>query len=113
MFKKNHLITTSLDSELIEELLPDFLSELTVEFENLLAHFNAGNQIQIKNTIHKIRGTAQVFGAFKIEQNAKEIEHVITEKNDFFLLEAIEKMRINIKQMNQEFINYTPQHSAA
>ena len=105
MINKEHFKTTSLDSDLLAELLPDFLKEITDEFENLLVYFNTGNLVKVKDIAHKIKGTSQTFGAFKVEEYAGQIERIIFENNGKSLKVPIDKLSINLKKINQEFNN--------
>lgn len=88
--------------ELLDELLPQFLKEITIEFNKLLSSFNIGNHEKVMEVAHKIRGTAQVFGAFEIEENAERIEKILAGNKRDSLLQSIEDLRNNIKKINQE-----------
>lgn len=103
MIYKEHFKTTSLDSEILEELLPQFIIEITNEFEKLLENFNSNNHQNVREIAHKIRGTTKVYGAFEIEKSAEQIEHFFLENNEDSLLESIEGMRKNIKRINKKF----------
>ena len=103
MVIEEHFIGTSLDTELVEELLPQFLSEMSSDFKNLLESFNRNNHTVVREVAHRMRGTAKVFGAFRIEKLAETVELRVVTEGQPFLLESIEELRTNIKIINQEF----------
>lgn len=103
MIKEEHFKTTSLDADLVDELLPQFLDEMSSEFQDLLDSFNRNDLENVKSIAHRMRGTAQVFGAYCIEENAEQIENFIIEDEGITLLEYIEELKLTVKKINQEF----------
>lgn len=101
MTKKEHFVNTSLDAEIVQELLPQFLQEINQEFEKLLQSFNLNDLNAVYEIAHKIKGATQSFGAHYIERNTKHILQMLEAKNTTHLIEAIENLRIEINQLIQ------------
>ncbi|MBL4708034.1 MAG: hypothetical protein JKY48_06305 [Flavobacteriales bacterium] len=101
MINNEQLITTSLDSEIVNELFPEFLKELSLESDKLLESFNLNDLVKVKEIAHKIIGVTQTFGAHHVKRNANNIIVIIDKNNGISLIEEIEDLRIGIRELKK------------
>lgn len=96
-------VTTSLDTDIVYELLPEFIDEIQNEFDKLLENFNNNRLPNVMEIAHKMNGASKSFGAFRIEQKTANIISTIKEKNGLLLIEAIESLKAEIGLLNKAY----------
>ena len=99
MIKEKYFKDTSLDQDIVDELLPEFIEEITEEFGNLLESFNLGNLSEVQKFAHKIKGVSECYGAHHVESSAKAIEESINANPHLLIIEKIESLRVAINDI--------------
>ena len=90
------------DSELLSELLYEFLSGLPAQIEELLRNVDANDAVSIDENAHRIKGTAKYLSAKALADAAYTLEKMGKEKN---LKNADDAIAI-LKKEYEKFHNY-------
>ena len=90
------LISRGIDEEIIEEIVPLFISDNKAVLEKLVAAVEAGNASEVRSYAHAIKGSAANVGAKRISEAALRLERKVSEKD-------LSKGRELLEGINSEF----------